>query len=266
MSDLSFLEKRALEKYLGMGGGYVLDFSNGTFADFIADSLHLEIYQGQYEAFGTSKANRLRFLWKHEPNHRVGKLIDDLLDYSEKLPHLTPQPQLLEECRRIASRLKRGATVEDLGAIQPNSDEVGFEALATAVKAAIVDNQPETGLDRLHTFTTKYLRTLNAACGLDTSQEKPLHSLMGQYLGKIRKLGLVESEMTVRILKSAISTLEAFNDVRNNQSFAHDNPTLNYEESLLIFNHVASTIRFLETVEKKRKAADAPEDDGDVPL
>lgn len=59
--------------------------------------------------------------------------------------------------------------------------------------------------------------------------------------------------MTARILKSAISVLEAFNDVRNNQSLAHDNPILNYDESLLIFNHVASSVRFIRTREERLK-------------
>ena len=57
--------------------------------------------------------------------------------------------------------------------------------------------------------------------------------------------------MTLRILKSSISTLEAFNKVRNNQSLAHDNPILNYEEALLIFNHVAASVRFLRSIERR---------------
>lgn len=55
--------------------------------------------------------------------------------------------------------------------------------------------------------------------------------------------------MTARILKSSISTLEAFNDVRNNQSLAHDNPILGYEEALLIFNHVTALLRFLRSID-----------------
>ena len=55
--------------------------------------------------------------------------------------------------------------------------------------------------------------------------------------------------MARRILKSTISVLEAFNDVRNDQSFAHDNPLLNYREALLIFNDVAGLIQFLSAVE-----------------
>ena len=38
MSDLSNVEKRHLERLFGMGSGYVLDFSNRTFEEFILDS------------------------------------------------------------------------------------------------------------------------------------------------------------------------------------------------------------------------------------
>ena len=38
--------------------------------------------------------------------------------------------------------------------------------------------------------------------------------------------------------------------VRNDQSFAHDNKVLNYNESLLIFGHVTSSIRFIEAIER----------------
>jgi hypothetical protein len=59
--------------------------------------------------------------------------------------------------------------------------------------------------------------------------------------------------MTERILKSSISVMEAFNDVRNVQSLAHDNPILNYDESLLVFNHVSSSIRFITSLEESAK-------------
>ncbi len=80
-------------------------------------------------------------------------------------------------------------------------------------------------------------------------REKPLHSLVGEYVKSLRSAGHLESEMTERILKSSISTLEAFNRVRNDQSLAHDNAVLNHNESLLIFNHIASTVRFLTVLE-----------------
>ena len=97
----------------------------------------------------------------------------------------------------------------------------------------------------------KFVRTLCEARGIALTRDKPLHSLFGEYVRRLRETGQLESEMTARILKSTISVLEAFNDVRNNQSLAHDNPILNYDESLLIFNHVASSVRFIRALEDK---------------
>jgi|GEM_PF-5274419 len=64
--------------------------------------------------------------------------------------------------------------------------------------------------------------------------------------------------MTEHILRSSISVLEAFSGVRNNKSAAHDNPILNDEESLLLFNHVASSIRFIKSIEARTKHATTP--------
>ena len=65
----------------------------------------------------------------------------------------------------------------------------------------------------------------------------------------LKSEGLIESLMTERILKSSISLMEAFNRVRNEQSFAHDNRVLNYNESLLIFGHVTGLVRFIEALD-----------------
>jgi hypothetical protein len=77
-----------------------------------------------------------------------------------------------------------------------------------------------------------------------------LHGLVGQYIKAMKSSGIIESEMTERILKSSIANMEAFNYVRNNQSFAHDNKVLKYSEAMLIFGHVTSSIRFIEDLEK----------------
>jgi hypothetical protein len=53
--------------------------------------------------------------------------------------------------------------------------------------------------------------------------------------------------------------LESFNKVRNEQSFAHDNPILNYNESILILNNIASSIRFIQSIEKDGEESKKPE-------
>ncbi|MCB9383096.1 MAG: abortive infection family protein [Bryobacterales bacterium] len=287
MSDLTKKEGRKFERLLGMESGYVLDFSNRTFEEFVLDHTDRNIYDFKYDYGSGSKANRLRGFWKAETNYVVGKLMQALADHQQEGeeekqstgdPYWKKTPEelqrtafLREECRRIAKRLLRDQPVPELDALSAISDERDFDVVAQAIREAIEKNEPESALDRLHTFVIKYVRTLCAEHGLTVTRDKPLHSLFGEYVKSIQRSGIIESEMTIRILKSSISTLEAFNDVRNNQSLAHDNPILNYDEALLIFNHVSASIRFLNSLQGSLQSrAQTPESmglaDGDVPL
>jgi len=65
-------------------------------------------------------------------------------------------------------------------------------------------------------------------------------------------------------LKSSISVLESFNDIRNNKSLAHDNPILNYSESVLIFNDISNVIKFIEAIEKDKLKEEIQDDDSDT--
>lgn len=250
MSDLTAIEKRKLEKAFEMESGYVLNFSNRTFAEFILDSTGLDIYDSKYDHASGSKANRLRALWKVESNYIVGKLLGDIFEGWEDLVRYGSSPQATEDCLKIVRRLKVSAPVPDIGVVVPNSDEQGFETLAKSVREAIERNEPEAGLDRLHTFLVKYFRVLCKKHGITTEREKPLHSLVGEYVKALKSKGVIESQITERILKSTISIMEALSKVRNDQSFAHDNDVLNYDESLLVFGHVTTSIRFIEAIEK----------------
>jgi len=271
MSDLSNIEKRGFERFFGMRDGYVLDFSNRTFEEFILDSTGKSIYDSKYDNASGSKANRLRAFWTVEPNFVVAKLLRELLQHVVELGVKPEEKQLLESCRRTVQRLSQSAPVPEIEAITPNTAEKDFAILAKSVREAIEKNQPESGLDRLHTFVVKYMRVLCQNYGITIDKDKPLHSLVGEYVKRLKEKGHIESEMTERILKSSISTLEAFNRVRNDQSFAHDNQVLNYDESLLIFNHVANAVRFIGALERRISLAEKqnafiPEQDDDIPF
>lgn len=261
MANLTFLEKNNLEKLFGMGSGYVLDFSNRTFEEFVADCTGRDIFDQKYAYGSGSKANRLRAFWSKEPNHVVGKLLSGLLEYCKD------DSVLHKDCGRIAQRLLQDAPVQDVEVISAVSAEKDFEVIAKTVRDAIEKNEPESGLDRLHTFTVKYVRLLCTKHGIAAERDKALHSLFGEYVKHLKKSGRIESEMTERILKSSISILEAFNHVRNEHSLAHDNQVLNYSESLLIFNHVASAIRFIAAIEEStNEARDSVSEEDDLPF
>lgn len=264
MSDLSNIEKRKLERDLGMGSGYILNFSNRTFAEFMEEIANVDIYSERYDYGSGSKANRMRAFWEQESNYAVAQVLEALLnDWGEYAGFSANPPS--DNFSKIIRRLKESAPVPEINAIKANTEEKGFEALAKAVRGSIENNKPEEGLDRLHTFLVKYFRSLCDKYGIEFNNNKPLHSLVGEYIKAIKSEGLIESEITERILKSTISIMEAFNNVRNNQSFAHDNIILNYNESLLIFGHVTSSIRFIEAIEMQNRKTNKDELD-DIPF
>ncbi len=254
MSDLTYLERKDLEKLFKMGGGYVLDFTDRTFKEFVADAVQRDIYDQKYRYASGSKANCLRGFWKVETNRIVGKLILELAKYTTTLNEC--DADLVPRANAVAQRLLDLPTVADIDAIAATIDDRTFEALANSVRDSIENNKPETGLDRLHTFVVKYVRSLCAEKRLPVGRDLPLHSLFGSYVKYLRTNDLIKSEMTERILKMSISTLEAFNTVRNEESFAHDNDILNYDESLFIFNHVCALVRLLQTIEQQQPQQD----------
>jgi len=251
MSDLTNIEKRHFEKLFGMSSGYVLDFSNRTFDEFVVDSTGLSIMDEKYNQASGSKSNRLRAFWTIEPNDVVAKLLRDLLQCVSTESADSEKQKLYDACTQTVARLLGVANMPEIVELTHNSNEKEFSILARAVRESIERNEPEVGLDRLHTYAVKYLRLLCQQYEISTDKEKPLHSLAGEYVKALKEKGYLDSEMTERILKSSISALDAFNKVRNEQSLAHDNKILNYDEALLIYTHVASAIRFIEALERR---------------
>ena len=70
MSDLTFIEKTKLERQLQMGGGYVLDFSNRTLAEFVAESTGRDLYDVRYNYAGLHAGGTTGGIGHGEGPHR----------------------------------------------------------------------------------------------------------------------------------------------------------------------------------------------------
>ncbi|PVZ90049.1 abortive infection family protein [Serratia sp. S1B] len=248
MSTLTNIEKRKIEKIFGMNSGYVLNFSDRTYADFFSD-LGIDINNLKYYVNGNSKAKRLRCFWDIEADYIVARVLKALINWGVSEECLSDSnPNLISECEFICERLLNSET--DLNELDniAQVNNVTLELLISEMKSSLERGNPEAAIDRLHTFTTNFLKEICTKNNINIDRDKPLHSLMGEYIKA--KRGVLESEMSERILKSNISILEAFNSVRNNQSLAHDNIVLNKIESKFIFNSVINAIKFLKAVEE----------------
>ena len=107
MSALSMADRQNLEKLFEMSSGYVLNFSDRAFGEFVFESVGADIHSGQYSAGGISKAKKLRMFWKIEPDHVVGKLLLALIEYQTTL-RVSPTEEasaLSDKCRAVAIKL-----------------------------------------------------------------------------------------------------------------------------------------------------------------
>lgn len=111
MSSLTNIEKLRFEKLFEMKGGYVLDFSNRTFQEFILSNADINIWDDKYNYGSGSKANRLRAFMQKESDGVVGKLLGELLDYWKTQRQINGvsiqrnEQDLLNECEKVANKL-----------------------------------------------------------------------------------------------------------------------------------------------------------------
>ena len=75
MSSLTVIDRRYLEKFLEMGSGYVLNFTDRTFAEFFENELSVNIDDPKYRLKGSSKGKRLRAFLEIESDAVVAKAL-----------------------------------------------------------------------------------------------------------------------------------------------------------------------------------------------
>ena len=98
------LDLRVVESVLQMSGGYVLDFSNRTFAEFFAE-FGIDIDDDLYSAQGSSKANRLRAFLRSGNPPLTGQVLAGLLQHRLASPAPGLPERDLASYRRLVERL-----------------------------------------------------------------------------------------------------------------------------------------------------------------
>ena len=83
MANIRPIELKLVDDLTGMSSGWVLDFSNKTFAEFFQDEAGIDIYDDAYNEGSGSKGKRLRaFLRKAQPL-AVASILTALWEYRE---------------------------------------------------------------------------------------------------------------------------------------------------------------------------------------
>ena len=106
-----------IDNVFGMEGGYVLNFSNRTFAEFFHEELGVDIHDDRWAARGNSKANRLRCYLQRADRHTALRTLEALWEYREASSVTADYPKLDDSVRAAYFRV-----VERLGGRPPEPE------------------------------------------------------------------------------------------------------------------------------------------------
>lgn len=259
MPKLKLGDMRAIDNAFEMHSGYVLDFSDRTFAEYFDGEFSIDIADPKYAFNGSSKAKRLRAFIELEASHLVAKVLRSLWDYKSNLPSRegvwASAPKDATEVKAhlfdVITKVEHGNHLPRLDALDKFKIDETLEELLAAIERDITANKPEAALDRLHTYCMKRFAHLLENRGVLCDWNDPLHSRVGRYLKELQRERFLH-EISERIIKSSISIFEQFNDVRNHQSFAHDNTLIGKAEARFIFDAISAILRFIKSFEADR--------------
>ncbi|MBR0282254.1 MAG: abortive infection family protein [Oscillibacter sp.] len=139
------------------------------------------------------------------------------------------------------------------GIVLPQEQGETFEILANDIYNALAKNEPTLVLDRLHTYSTRFLRDIcrkhNILIANDKGEHYALQILAGSLAKYYKAIGAFQSDFVYQTLKMSIGTFEKYNSIRNLHSYAHDNNVLNNSEATYVVRIVTATLSLIHELE-----------------
>jgi hypothetical protein len=211
MSSLSIVDRHNLEKYFEMSGGWVLNFSDDRFGEFVLEVVNLNIHDDRYTIIGTSKAKKLRAFWRAESDFTVGQLILALIAYKECLT-LVPDAEtkvLAEKCRQIATRLLAGGP--SLGAVKQHAKVLNANYLAEQIRRleAAVETDPSLAIGTAKELIETCCKTILAERGKPVKGTPEISTLTKETLKELKLVpeGIPEAARGADVIKRLLSNL-----------------------------------------------------------
>ena len=161
MATLDFIERRKISQLLNKGG-YVLDFTNATYGQFVCEKTGSDLYS----KYGLSKGKNLEAIMTNERDSIAGKLLIEMLRYMQAIGCVDDDNRaLFDECAQLGNRLIGRAKKT----LQPNSvpsKRVEFDYAEFLNGLQRLTGWDDTPQARGYAFE-KYLNELFIASNLD---------------------------------------------------------------------------------------------------
>lgn len=246
MAGLLHLEiMKIVNRYIGVFGGYLGDFSYRTHTDFYPEYCNLDINPNQFE--GTTRERFIEILKNSPPDVQV-KIVRGILErfpVSAEIKPATRTQELYNELVEIARRLEGASPISTPN---PKTTSAIVERAISDVETLLQSNEAISGVDRIHTALHGYLQAVcdkeKIAYAKDDNMTK-LFKLLRQSHPALQNIGS-RSQDIERVFQSFANVLDALNPIRNNASVAHpNNSLLEKDEAMLVINAARTLLHYL---------------------
>jgi hypothetical protein len=237
---------KLINRYIGVSGGYLGDFSYRTHKDFYPEYCDLCYDTGSM--LGTTRVRFETILAGETPANQAKIVRGTLSKYPPDPEALaTRTKELHDELLGVAGRLDGACPV---GSVIPVITSAVVErAIADAER--LLDTEGATSaVDRLHTALHGYLRAVCDSASIPYTQNMMMSGLFGLIRSQhpaFTDLGPRKQEITL-ILRAMSGVMDAMNPIRNESSVAHPNKDLlETPEAALVINTARTILHYLNT-------------------
>lgn len=248
MSDLNATEIFSIQKMIERktkDKGFIWDFSNATFSEFVKSYTGIDIYQDKYVAIdGTSKMKRLKTFLSIEENYIVEDLLNGIIEYGSNRNYLNKTN--IKTLNKYINKLKKAEKeIKIDSSIFKSQKKV--ELLIKDINNNVNESNYELAIDRLHTLFKLYIEVVCSKMDINI-ENKSLDSLYGELTRKIYENKLIKEGVTNDILSSSKKIMKSFDYARNNSSYAHTNNIMKKSEAEFLCKYIIDLFEFLNKI------------------
>jgi hypothetical protein len=237
---------KLVNRYIGVSGGYLGDFSYRTHQDFYPE--FCDLFHDTNSMLGTTRIRFETIITGESPAHQAKIIRGILSKYQPNLPDVLPTrtKELHDELLGVALRLEGAGQV---GSIKPTITSAVVERAIADAERLLNTEGATSAVDRLHTVLHGYLRAVcdseNIPYGEKTLMSGLFSLIRANHLA-FADLGPRKDEI-VLILRSMSGIMDALNPIRNESSVAHPNKELlDPPEASLVINTARTILHYLD--------------------
>ncbi len=237
---------RLVNRYVGVSGGYLGDFSYRTHADFYPEYCDLDINPYEYE--GTTRERFIQILSSRHPGDQA-KIIRGVI---ERFPIEAADAPATRTAAARDSLLEVAARLERQPGVLPPVPQMTSDVVDRALRDAetlIQTSGPTSAVDRVHTALHGYLVLQCRTAGVAYEETDPMPALLRKLRrdhSGLRDLG-PRADDIAKVLNASGAILDALLPLRNRASVAHPNEELlGDEEARLVINVGRSLLTYLD--------------------